>query len=87
MVPVVRGEGAEVGSVPRVVERVAGVAGVAADLQLVVLALRVQLEAGVLGVPVTTSSMSSSSSSSSSSSNHISVSAKFENRSPVFGRV
>ena len=84
MVPVVRGEGAEVGSVPRVVERVAGVAGVAADLQLVVLALRVQLEAGVLGVPVTTSSMSSSSS---SSSNHISVSAKFENRSPVFGRV
>ena len=84
MVPVVRGEGAEVGSVPRVVERVAGVAGVAADLQLVVLALRVQFEAGVLGVPVTTSSMSSSSS---SSSNHISVSAKFENRSPVFGRV
>ena len=49
--PIVRGEGTQVGAVPGIVQRVSGVARVAANLQLVLLSLRVQLETRILGVP------------------------------------
>lgn len=51
VVPVDGGEGAEVGSVPRVVQGVASVARIATDLEFVIILLAVQLERGILGVP------------------------------------
>lgn len=52
VVPVVRREGAVVGTVPGVVQRVAGVTFVAVDFQFVVVLLGMDLEMGVLCVPV-----------------------------------
>ena len=52
-VPVVGREGTQVGSVPRIVERVPSVARVAADLEFVLLPFRVQFEAGIFGEPAT----------------------------------
>lgn len=53
---VVRGERAEVGPVPRIVEGIAGISGVSANFQFILLSLRVELETGIFSVPVSITS-------------------------------
>lgn len=51
VLPVDGGEGTEVGAIPRVVQGVASVSRIAADLKFVIILFAVQLERGILGIP------------------------------------